>query len=383
MPIPRKRHVDELEKLLRQFPVVAILGARQIGKTTLAHQLIAQRRGKVSFFDLERAADQAALQNPQLALEGMRGLVVIDEVQRQPGLFEALRVLADRPRKPARFLLLGSASPELLTQSETLAGRIAYHELGGLDVGEIKATHLSRLWIRGGFPRSFLARSHAESATWRREFISAFLERDLPQLGVTISATTLRRFWTMLAHYHGKVWNASAFASSFGVADTTVRRYLDLLTSALVVQQLPPWHENIRKRQVKSPKVYLRDSGILHTLLDLETQRQVESHPMLGASWEGFLINEIRRVLRARPDQCYFWATFAGAELDLLVVRGNKRVGFEIKRTDMPGITRSMRQARSDLKLDRLYLVHAGSETFPMDHDIQAVAWTRLLRDLK
>ena len=277
---------------------------------------------------------------------------------------------------------MGSASPELLSQSESLAGRIAYHPLGGLDLGEIKPAHATRLWLRGGFPRSFLARSHAESARWRREFIAAFLERDLPQLGITIGATTLRRFWTMLAHNHGGIWNASSFAGSFGVADTTVRRYLDILTAALVVHQLPPWHENLRKRQVKSPKIYLNDSGILHTLLGLETQREVESHPMLGASWEGFLVEEIRRVMRARADQCYFWATHSGAELDLLIVRGKKRYGFEIKRTDEPRTTRSMRVALEDLRLDRLYVVHAGTQSFPLDDRIDAVTWTRLRESL-
>ena len=382
MEISRESHLAELERLLRQFPVVAILGARQIGKTTLARQLSDRRSGPVTLFDLERTEDRAALQNPQLALGRLRGLVVLDEIQRQPELFESLRVLADRPRKLARFVVLGSASPELLSQSESLAGRIAFHPLGGLDLAEIGAGDATRLWLRGGFPRSFLARSHGDSTKWRREFITAFLERDLPQLGVTIGATTLRRFWTMLAHNHGGVWNASSFASSFGVADTTVRRYLDLLTAALVVQQLQPWHENLRKRQVKSPKVYLTDTGILHTLLGLETQREIESHPMLGSSWEGFLLGEIRSALGARPDQSYFWATYSGAELDLLVIRGNKRFGFEIKRTDEPRTTRSMRIALKDLGLDRLYVVHAGVRSFPLDNRIEAVSWTRLREDL-
>jgi predicted AAA+ superfamily ATPase len=267
--------------------------------------------------------------------------------------------------------------------SETLAGRILYHELDGFSLEEIGLENHRKLWLRGGFPRSYIARSHGESAEWRRGFIQTFLERDLPQLGITIRAQTLGRFWRMLAHYHGQIWNSSEFARSFGVADTTVRNYLDLLTSALVVEQLPPWHENISKRQVKAPKVYIADSGLLHGLLNLRTIADLEGHPKVGASWEGFVLRQIIRHLGARSDECFFWATHGGAELDLLVVRGRQRLGFEIKLTSSPKITPSMRHALSDLKLKRLDVVHAGTDTFLLDKKVRALALLRLLDDLK
>ena len=383
--IQRDVRVREILKRLREFPVVAILGARQVGKTTLARQVISASRAPRTgeYYDLENPGDLARLEDPMLSLEPQRGLVVIDEVQRLPELFPILRVLADRRPRPARFLVLGSASPALLRQSsESLAGRISHYELGGLSPGEVGWKSLDRLWIRGGFPLAYLARTNRRSSEWRREFIQTFLERDLPQLGVTIPATTLRRFWTMLAHYHGQIWNASAFASSFGVADTTVRRYLDLLASAFVAQILLPWSENIGKRQVKSPKVYLRDSGLLHTLLGLSTQRDVEGHPICGASWEGFALNTVVHRLGARPEECFFWATHAGAELDLLVVRGRRRLGFEFKRTVAPRVTRSMRIALEDLGLHRLDVFHAGDRTFPLGDRIRAVALRRADPDL-
>ncbi len=383
--IHRKYHVQEILRRLREYPVVAVLGARQIGKTTLAQQVVSSARlpRNAAFFDLESPEDLARLEEPMLALSSLRGLVVIDEVQRLPELFPVLRVLADRKRRPARFLVLGSASPALLRQSsESLAGRISHYELAGLSPGEVGWENLNRLWIRGGFPLAFLARTHRQSADWRRELIRTFLERDLPQLGVTIPAATLRRFWTMLAHYHGQIWNSSAFASSFGVADTTVRRYLDLLVSAFVAQILPPWSEDLGKRQVKSPKIYLRDPGLLHTLLGLSTQRDVEGHPKCGASWEGFALNVVVQRLGARPEECFFWATHAGAELDLLVVRGRKRLGFEFKRTVTPKVTRSMRTALEDLGLQRLDVIHAGEQTFPLSGRIRAVALSRADTDL-
>ena len=383
--IQRKYHVQEVLRPLREYPVVAVLGARQIGKTTLAQQVVSSARTPRAavLFDLESPEDLARLEEPMLALSSQRGLVVIDEVQRLPELFPVLRVLADRKRRPARFLVLGSASPALLRQSsESLAGRISHYELAGLSPGEVGLENLNRLWIRGGFPLAFLATTHRQSADWRRELIQTFLERDLPQLGVTIPAATLRRFWTMLAHYHGQIWNSSAFASSFGVADTTVRRYLDLLVSAFVAQILPPWSENLGKRQVKSPKIYLRDTGLLHTLLGLSTQRDVEGHPKCGASWEGFALNVVVQQLGARPEECFFWATHAGAELDLLVVRGRKRLGFEFKRTVAPKVTRSMRTALEDLGLQRLDVIHAGEQTFPLGGRIRAVALRRADADL-
>jgi predicted AAA+ superfamily ATPase len=382
--IQRYREIEILGQLLKRYPVVGIVGARQVGKTTLARSFIDRIDKATSYFDLENPEDLARLADPMLALKDLEGLVVIDEVQRLPDLFPVLRVLVDRPRGQCRFLILGSASPGLLRQSsETLAGRIFYHQLNGFTMDEIGPENHTLLWLRGGFPRSYLARTHTESDEWRRGFIRTFLERDLPQLGITIRSTTLNRFWRMLAHYHGQIWNSSDFARSFGVADTTVRNYLDLMTSALVIQQLPPWHENISKRQVKAPKIYIADSGLLHSLLNLKALRDLEGHPKLGASWEGFIIQQIIRQLGARTDECFFWATHAGAELDLLVIRGRQRLGFEIKRTSSPQITPSMRIALSDLKLGRLDVIHAGETTFPLDKKIRAVALTRLLDDVK
>jgi predicted AAA+ superfamily ATPase len=382
--IKRQQEIKRLKKLLRSHPVVGIIGARQVGKTTLSRLFVADFKRPVSYYDLENPEDLTRLSDPMLALKGLRGLVVIDEIQRYPDLFPVLRVLVDRPKLPARFLILGSASPDLLQQSaETLAGRIIYHKLDGFSLDEVGAEQHMRLWLRGRFPRSFLARSHAESQEWRRAFIQTFLERDLPQLGITIRAATLRRFWTMLAHYHGQTWNASEFGRSFGVADTTVRNYLDLLSSALVVRQLLPWHENISKRQVKAPKVYLADTGILHSLLNLRTFKDLEGHPKIGASWESFVLEQVVRRLGARNEECFFWATHAGAELDLLVVRGRRRLGFEIKRTSSPQITKSMRNALSDLKLRQLDIIHAGDHTFPLSRHMRAVSSSRLLKDLK
>lgn len=382
--IARRGHLRSLRGLLARHPVVAILGARQVGKTTLARQLAASRRGPVAYFDLEDPKARAVLRDPMLALEPLRGWVVLDEIQRLPGIFETLRVLADRPRSRTRFLVLGSASPELLRQgSESLAGRIAFHRLPPLTLDEVGAPHLDRLWLRGGFPRSFVARSDAASAEWRREFVQTFLERDLPQLGIGIPAATLHRFWSMLAHYHGQIWNAAEFARSFGVSDMTVRRYLDLLSGALVVRQLRPWAENIGKRLVKSPKVFIADSGVLHTLLDIDSPDQLQRHPKGGVSWEGFAMENLIRLLDARPEQCYFWATHAGAELDLLVVQGDRRLGFEFKRTVAPSLTPSMRSALTDLRLTRLDVIHAGSDTFPLAPRVRAVPARRLLLDIR
>jgi predicted AAA+ superfamily ATPase len=383
MIIDRKQEVEAIQGLLRRHPVVGMIGARQVGKTTLARLLIEKTTGPSSYFDLESPEDLARIADPMLALKELEGLVVIDEIQRQPDLFPVLRVLVDRPKSATHFLVLGSASPDLLRQSaETLAGRIFYHELGGFSIEEVGVENYMQRWLRGGFPRSYLARTHAESDEWRQGFIRTFLERDLPQLGITIRSTTLRRFWTMLANYHGQIWNASEFARSFGVADTTVRNYLDLMTSALVIRQLSPWHENISKRQVKAPKIYIADSGLLHSLLGLRTIHDLEGHPKVGESWEGFVLEQVIHRLAARVDECFFWATHGGAELDLLVVRGQRRMGFEIKRTTSPQITPSMRYAMSDLHLKSLDVIHAGETTFPMDKKIRAVAFRRLLQDI-
>ena len=373
MKTVRPAHARAVLGLLKSRRVVALLGARQVGKTTLARHIAAGVE-KVTYFDLEDPRDLARLEEPTLTLDPLRGLVVLDEIQRRPDLFPVLRVLADRPKTPARFLIVGSASPELLKQSsETLAGRIAFYELDGFDLSEVGAKNVRRLWFRGGFPEAFMAKTHAASYQWHRDFIRTFVERDLPSLGVGVPSDTIRRFWTMLAHYHGQLWNGSELARSLGVSVPTVKRYLDLLTQTFVVRQLRPWTENVGKRVVKSPKVYLADSGMLHAMLQLPTPADVESHPKLGASWEGFGITQVVRRLQARPEECYFWRTRAGAELDLLVVRGRKRLGFEFKRTDHPKVTPSMRHAMTDLKLNGLYVVHAGKEAFPMGKKIEAV----------
>jgi predicted AAA+ superfamily ATPase len=382
--IERIGDIAAVRSMLRSYPVVGIVGARQVGKTTLARVVTGRAKGPTSTFDLEDPDDLAQLTEPMLALKDRKGLIVIDEIQRRPDLFPILRVLADRPRKPARFLVLGSATPAMLQQtSETLAGRIGYHELRGLSMEDVGRNHWTRLWVRGGFPRAFLAHSGAASGEWRRDFVRTFLERDMPQLGIGVRSTTLHRFWAMLAQYHGQTWNASEFGRSFGVADTTVRNYLDVLTGALVIRQLPPWYENIAKRQVRTPKVYVLDSGLLHTLLNLTSREDVERHPKVGASWEGFVLEQIIRRLRARSEECFFWRTHAGAELDLLIVSGRHRFGFEIKRTSAPQFTPSMRAALSDLKLARLDVVHAGERTFPLNDRTRAVALSDLLDNLQ
>ncbi len=382
--IERRQEIDTLHGLLKRHPVVGIIGARQVGKTTLARIFVKESQQKSSYFDLENPEDLARLADPMLVLKDLKGLVVIDEVQRLPDLFQVLRVLVDRPRTPLRLLVLGSASPDLLRQSsETLAGRIVYHQLNGFAFDEVGTERQKRLWLRGGFPRAYLARTNSQSHEWLRGFIRTFLERDLPQLGITIRSTTLQRFWTMLAHYHGQIWNSSEFGRSFGVADTTVRNYLDLMTSALVTRQLQPWHENISKRQVKAPKIYITDSGVLHTLLNLRSMMDLEGHPKVGASWEGFLLQQVIRRLQAFPEECYFWATHGGAELDLFVLRGRRRYGFEFKRTTSPRITPSMRSALSDLKLNRLDVIHAGENTFRLAEKIRAVSWQRFLIDVQ
>ena len=380
--IPRNDHLRRIRLLLREFPVVALLGPRQVGKSTLARQVVASRRGPTTWFDLENPADLARLADPGLELRPLRGLVVLDEIHRLPEVFPLLRVLADRPRTPARFLVLGSASPDLLRQSsETLAGRVAFHELDGFGLREVE--DLERLWLRGGFPLSYLARTGPASRRWRDGFIRTFLTRDVPDLGSSVPPPTLRRFWTMLAHWHGQVWNGAEFGRAFGVSHTTVRRYLDLLTSVFVVRQLPPWHENLRKRQVRSPKVYVADSGVLHALLGLSTREDVLSHPKVGASWEGFAVQQVVQLLAAAPEQCFHWSTHSGAKLDLLVVAGNRRYGFEVKRAEAPRMTPSMRSAFETLRLDRLDVVHAGTESYAIAPGMRALPAARLAAALR
>ena len=350
--------------------MIALYGPRQCGKTTLARQIA--EAGKAEYFDLEDPVSQRRLSEPMLALRDLRGLVVIDEVQRQPGLFPILRVLADRKPLPARFLILGSASPELLRQSsESLAGRIGLVEMGGFSLSEVGAKDLRRLWWRGRFPRPFLARSEAASRSWMENFTQTFLERDIRQFGVQTPPVALRRLWMMLAHYHGQIWNASELARSLGESYNTVNRHLDILTGALMVRQLQPWHANLGKRQIKSPKVYIRDSGLLHSLLGVPSFRFLEGHPKLGASWEGFVIEEILSSVGER--NAYFWGTQSGAELDLLLFAGGARYGVEIKYSDAPGITKSMHIALDDLELRHLFVVYPGHEVYELGKRVTAL----------
>lgn len=357
-------------RALRRSRIVALLGPRQCGKTTLAREFVPA--DAAHYFDLEDPTGLARLAEPELALRPLRGLVVIDEIQRRPELFPLLRVLADRRPLPARFLILGSASPELLRQSsETLAGRIETVPLEGFRLADVGVASQERHWLRGGFPLAFTARSESDSVAWRREFLQTFLERDIPQLGIRIPALTLRRFWGMLAHHHGQIWNGAELARGMGVGEATVRRYLDLLSGVFMVRQLPPWFENLGKRQVKSPKVYLRDSGLLHVLLGVTSRRDLEMHPKVGASWEGYAVEEILKAMQ--PDEAYFWATHQGAELDLLLFKNGKRIGVECKRSDSPSLTPSMRIALADLGLDHLHVVYPGSRRYTLAKGVDVV----------
>ncbi len=375
MLLRRTALTRRIRQALRTSPVTALYGPRQGGKTTLARQIA--RAARAEYFDLEDPVSQRRLAEPMTALEPLRGLIVVDEVQRQPELFRTLRVLADRRPLPARFLVLGSASPELLRQgSETLAGRIAFVEMSGFDLDEAGAAARRKLWWRGGFPRSFLAPTDAASRSWQENFIRTFLERDIRGFGVAVPPVTIRRMWMMLAHYHGQIWNASEISRSLGEAHTTVKRHLDILTSALMVRQLQPWHENLAKRQVKSPKVYLRDTGLLHALLGIPSFRALEGHPKLGASWEGFVVEEIVRLAGER--NTYFWATQGGAELDLLVMSRGRRLGVEIKYSDAPGMTKSMEVARQDLDLERMFVVYPGVRSYDLDGRTMVLPLDRL-----
>ena len=359
-----------VSRALRRSRIVALLGPRQCGKTTLARQFVSA--DALNYFDLEDPAGLARLAEPDLALRSLRGVVVIDEIQRRPDLFPLLRVLADRRPLPARFLILGSASPELLRQSsETLAGRVETVPLEGFRLVDVGIAHQDRHWLRGGFPLAFTARGEPDSVAWRRQFLQTFLERDIPQLGIRIPALALRRFWSMLAHHHGQIWNAAELARGMGVGEATVRRYLDLLSGVFMVRQLPPWFENLGKRQVKSPKIYVRDSGLLHVLLGVSSRRDLEMHPKVGASWEGYAVEEVLKALQ--PDEAYFWATHQGAELDLLLFKNGKRIGVECKRSDSPSLTPSMRIAVADLRLDRLHVVYPGDRRYALAKNIDVM----------
>jgi uncharacterized protein len=366
----------EVRAALKRSPAVALIGPRQVGKTTLARSLLGPQSS--NYFDLEDPQIEAQLAAPMTALKDLQGLVVIDEVQHAPELFKVLRVLIDRPEGGARFLLLGSASPALLRQTgESLAGRIEVIETGGFTLDETGVENAARLWWRGGLPRSYTASDDTASRVWRREFIRTVVERDLPQLGIGAPAPAIYRFWSMLAHYHGQIWNAADPARSLGVNESTVRRYLDWLTQAFLVRQLPPWHANLGKRQVKAPKVYVRDAGLLHELLGIEDAAALARHPKSGASWEGFALDQVLRI--ARPDEAYFWATHAGAELDLLMIRNGQHVGVEFKRTDAPTLTPSIRTALADLQLSAVYVVYPGSRRYRLAERVEAVPLVALL----
>ncbi len=374
MEIIRKRELAQLNEKLRDNRVVAILGPRQCGKTTLANQFAKKRpRSEVHFFDCEDPRILARLANPMLALESLTGVIIIDEIQRSPELFPVLRVLADQTASK-RFLILGSASRDLISQgSETLAGRIGFMELGGFALHDIKMTDYRKLWIRGSFPRSFLARNNTVSSEWREDFIRTFLERDIPNLGIRIPPAMLRRFWTMLSHYHGQIFNASEIGRSLNTADTTMKRYLDILTGTFIIRQLQPWFYNTKKRLVKRPKIYFRDTGLLHTLMAVSNETDIENHPGLGASWEGFALEQTLIHLGLREDQAFFWGTHTGAELDLLFLKKGKLWGIEFKYSDAPTITRSMRSAISELDLEHLWVVYPGKDVYPMTETVTAV----------
>lgn len=367
--IQREIDLKLIRTALRRSRVVALLGPRQCGKTTLARQFAPSN--SLNYFDLEDPQDLGRLAEPDTVLRPLRGLVIIDEIQRRPELFPLLRVLADRKPLPARFLILGSASPDLLKQSsETLAGRLETIVLDGFRLSDVGADAQAKHWLRGGFPLSYTARSEANSLAWRQQFLKTFLERDLSQLGITIPATTLRRFWTMVAHYHAQIWSGAELARSLAINESTVRRYLDLMTGVFMVRQLSPWFENLGKRQVKAPKVFVRDSGLLHALLGIATPRDLERHPKVGASWEGYAVEEVLKALR--PDEAYFWATHQGAELDLLLFKRGRRIGVECKRVDAPSLTPSMRIALEDLKLDELLVVYPGEKEYALAPRVKA-----------
>jgi hypothetical protein len=370
MTIARRAILERIRGALARSPVTVLTGPRQSGKTTLARQLLAEE--SANYFDLEDPVSLARLDEPKTALEPLQGLVVIDEVQRRPDLFPILRVLADRRDQPARFLILGSASGDLMRQSsESLAGRLERIEIGGFTLAELGPGSTHALWRRGGFPLAYLARTERDSLAWRKQFMQTLLERDLPQWGVRVPAVALLRFWTMVAHFHGQIWNATEPARALGVDPSTTRRYLDLLTDALVIRQLQPWHANLGKRQVRSPKVYVRDSGLLHQLLGLGTEKALMSHPKLGASWEGFAIEQA--LASEAHDDAWFWATHQGAEIDLLLRRGDRMLGVECKRADAPKLTPSIRIALEDLGLDRVAVVYPGAKRYSLSERVEAV----------
>ena len=374
--LTRPFYLQNLETATKRSPITALLGPRQVGKTTLTRVFVADK--PATFFDLESLPDQRRLQNPEMVLGSLQGLVILDEIQQMPELLSTLRVLVDRPENQARFVILGSASPQLIRNaSESLAGRVEFIELDGFNLSETGSSTWQSLWLRGGFPRSFLADSEADSLAWREGFIRTFLERDIPQLGISIPASAMRRFWTMLAHYHGQTWNASELSRAMRLSDKTVRSYLDILTGAFMVRQLQPWFENIGKRQVRSPKIYLRDSGLLHGLVNIPDMQTLFGHPKVGASWEGYAIEQVLSILR--PNEAYFWATHSGAELDLLFFQRGKRYGIEVKFSEAPEVTRSMYSALQDLGLAHLWVIYPGSQRYQVHERITVYPLQQLI----
>ena len=373
--IERPSYLNEIQAALSRSRIVALIGPRQSGKTTLARRFVSGN--SMNYFDLEDPVSLSRLEEPMTALGGLTGIVVIDEIQRRIDLFPILRVLADRDPLPARFLILGSASPELVRNaSESLAGRLETIAISGFSLSEVGQKNLSQHWLRGGFPLSYLAASDADSQIWRKNFIQTFLERDLPQWGIQIPAVTLMRFWTLLAHYHGQTWNAAEASRSFGVSNMTVGRYLDILEGVFMIRVLHPWYANIHKRQIKSPKIYYRDSGLFHAMLGINSELDLYTHPKIGASWEGYAVEETIKAIH--PDEAYFWGTHNGAEIDLLLLKDGKRIGIECKRKDAPHLTPSMKIAMEDLQLDRLIVFYPGDKAYPLADRIEVVPLVRL-----
>jgi predicted AAA+ superfamily ATPase len=378
--IKRATYKKRIEDALGRSRAVALLGPRQCGKTTLARQIVDIH--SPNYFDLEDTASLIGLADPKAALSGLKDIVVIDEVQRRPDLFPILRVLLDRKPLPAKFLILGSASPELLRQSsESLAGRLEMIEMDGFSLSEVGQSKASRLWLRGGFPLSFLAKNDVDSFAWRKSFIQAFLERDLRQQGIDIPAVAVHRFWAMLAHSHGQIWNAAPFAASLGISEPTVRRYLDILTGLFMIRQIQPWHANIKKRQVKASKVYIRDTGILNSLLGIKTEGDILRHPGCGASWEGYVIEEV--IHSIEPDDVYYWATHNGAQIDLVFFKDGHMYGVEVKRADAPTMTPSMRIALEDLKLEHIAVIYPGERRYSLHKKIDVMPFETITGGLK
>ncbi|MBV6400247.1 MAG: hypothetical protein CNIPEHKO_00530 [Anaerolineales bacterium] len=373
--VKRESLVKEIQTALGRSRIASLVGPRQSGKTTLARQFVPAN--SLNYFDLEDLTSLARLNEPMTALQDLQGLVVIDEIQRKPDLFPILRVLCDRDPLPARFLILGSASPELMRgTSESLAGRIETIAISGLSLAEVGVDSISEHWLRGGFPLSFLAVSEADSLAWRKNFVQTFLERDLPQWGIRVPPATLLRFWTMLAHYHGQIWKATEPARALGISEPMARQYLDILEGVYMVRVLQPWYANLKKRQVKSPKIFFRDTGILHYLLGIRSSLDLQTHPKSGASWEGYAIEEIIRTVA--PDESYYWATHNGAELDLMLLKNGRKIGVECKRVDAPSLTPSMRNSLEDLELDRLFVIYPGKTAYPLGEKVEVLPLTSI-----